>query len=105
MNAGKSLVSTVHEIAISAEFAVATESAKKSDTNSLADGPTLYTSTESIDTSDYFVAWNTRPSNRKQPIYRGRIRMTDTACLDANADLIGTWIRKWLSYFDELSWS
>jgi hypothetical protein len=103
MNAGKFLVPAVHEIAIAAVLAIATKTAEKPDPHALTDGPALDTRTKRIDPPDDFMAWNPRPSDRKESVHRGRIRVADPTCLDANAYLIGAGIQKWLSYVRELS--
>jgi hypothetical protein len=92
MNAGIFLVPTVHEIAVAAEFAVATKTAEKPNPHALTDRPALDTGTKSVDASDDFMPRNARPLDRKESLYRCRIRVADPTCLDANAYLIGTWI-------------
>jgi hypothetical protein len=65
MDAGVFLVPAVDEIAISAELAIPTRAAEKSDTHALTNCPTLDTRTKRIDPSDDFMARHTRPINRK----------------------------------------
>jgi hypothetical protein len=103
MNAGIFLVSAVHEIAIAAEFAMATRAAEKANTHPLTDRPALDTGTKGFDPPDDFMTWDARPIDRKQAFHRGGIRVADPTRLDANAYMIGTGIQKWLSYFREFS--
>jgi len=51
------------------------------------------------------MARNMRPIDRKEASHRDRIRMANRTCLDADAYMIGPWIRKRLAYFREPSWS
>src|SRR5215831_1914830 len=100
MNPGVFLVPAIHEIAVAAEFAVATE---KPYAYALANRPTFDVGTKGIDPANQFMAGDSRPVDRKQAFYRGGIRVADPACLDANAYLIYTGIKKWFSYLREFS--
>jgi hypothetical protein len=69
------------------------EAAEKSDTNPLTDLPTPNTWTEHVDTTDDFVARNTRIDDPGEDSVDGcRIRMAHTASLNANAYLAWTGI-------------
>ena len=103
MNAGIFLVPAVHEIAISAEFAIAAKASEKPDTHALTNRPALDTGTKSVDASDDFMSRNTRPSDWKEPFHGGRVLMAHPACLDTNSHLIGARIQKPLSYIREFS--
>jgi hypothetical protein len=105
MNAGVFLVSAIHEITVAAELAIATRAAKKPDPHAPADRPALNPGTKRVDPPDHFMAWDTRPIDRKQAFHRAGIRVADPTRLDANAYLVGTGVQKWLPYFRELSWS
>jgi hypothetical protein len=71
MNARVFLVLAVHEIAIAAELAIAARATEKPDTYTLTNLPSPDIRTKGVDPPDYFMARDTRPINRKQPIYRG----------------------------------
>src|SRR5262249_36641821 len=103
MNAAIFLVLAVHEIAISTKLAITAGAAEKPDANTLTYRPSLHTGTKSIDPSDNFMPWDSRPIDGKQAFYRSRIRMADPARLDSNTYLIGTGIAKWLFHLRELS--
>jgi hypothetical protein len=80
-----------------------TRAAEKPDTHALPDRPSLDAGTESVDPSDDFMPRNARPSDRKESVHRGRVRVADPTCLHANAYMIGTGIEKRLPYFREFS--
>src|SRR5258707_15159684 len=103
INASIFLVTAVHEINISSVLAIATRTPEKPAPHPLTDGPALDTRTKRIDPPDDFMARNPRPSDRKESVHRGRIRVADPTCLHANAYLIGTGVEKRLSYFREFS--
>jgi hypothetical protein len=65
VDAGKFLIFTVHEVAIAAELAITAGAGEESDSNTLADRPTLNSGTERIDLSYDLMARNPRPFDRK----------------------------------------
>src|SRR5262249_38893625 len=87
MNARGSLVATVHEIAIAAEFAITARASEETDTYSLANCPALNTRAKGVDASDHFMSRYARPVDWKGPFHRAGIRVADTARLDLNAHL------------------
>ena len=98
MNARKFLVATVHEIAISTEFAITARASEEADTHALTNRPALDTGAQGVDPPDYFMSWHARPADRKNAFHRARIRVADPAGRDANAYLIGTGLKKRLLY-------
>jgi len=92
MNAREPLVTTVHEITVSTEFAITARAPEEANTYALTNRPALDARAKGIDPSDYLVPRNARPADWKKGFYRAGIRMADTACFDANAYLIGTGI-------------
>src|SRR5439155_16426099 len=103
MNAGIFLVPAVHEIAISAEFAIATKAAEKPDTHALTDRPSLDTGTKSVDPTHDFMPRNARPVDRKESVHRGRIRVADPTCLHADSDLARSRLRDWPFHYSKLA--
>src|SRR5215469_6595884 len=103
MNAREFLVTTVHEIAISTEFAITARTSEEADTDALTNRPALDTGAKGIDPPDHFMAWDTRPIDREQAFDRAGIRVANSTRLDANAYLIGSGIQKWPPYFREFS--
>src|SRR5262249_46285399 len=91
MNARVFLVATVHEIAISTEFAITTRPSEKADTRSLTDRPALDPGAKRVDSPDHFMPWHARPANWKDAFHRARIRVAYSACLDAHAHLSVFW--------------
>jgi hypothetical protein len=105
MNAGEFLIPAIHEIAVAAEFAIATGAGEKSDTNALTQRPALDAGTNSIDPSHDFMPRNARPVDRKERFDSGGIRMAHPARLNSNTHLPWTGIQKRLCNFGEFSWS
>ena len=103
MNPGVFLVPAVHEIAVSTKLAISTGTAKKPHTNALTNRPSLNAGTKGIDAPDRFMPGDARPIDRKQTFHSSGIGMANPARLDANPNLIGTGIEKWLPYFREFS--
>src|SRR5215467_4319712 len=101
MNAREFLVTTVHEIPISTELAIAARASEEADTHALANRPALDTRAKSIDPPDGFMPGDARPLNWKQTFHSSGIGMANPACLDEDPNLIGTGIQKWLPYFRE----
>jgi hypothetical protein len=91
MNAREFLVTTVHEITISTELAIAARASEEADTHALANRPALDTEAKSIDPPDRFMPGDARPIDRKQTFHSSGIGMANPARLDANPNL--TWAR------------
>src|SRR6516225_258048 len=87
MNARKFLVTTVHEIAISTEFAITARASEEADTHALTNRPALDTGAQGIDPPDHFMPWHARPANRKEAFHRARIRMAYSAGFDTDSNL------------------
>src|SRR6516162_9928486 len=87
MNAREFLVTTVHEIAISTEFAVTTRPSEEADTHALINRPALDSGAKGIDSPDHLMAWHARPGNWKDAFHRARIRMAYAAGLDTDSNL------------------
>ncbi len=102
MNAGVSLITAILEIAIAAEFAIATRACKKSDSDPLTDRPALDTGTKSVDTPNDLMPRNAREIDRKEPFHSGRIRMAAPTRLDSDPQVARTGIQKRLTYFGKL---
>jgi hypothetical protein len=85
MNARESLITTVDEIAISTEFAIAARASEEADTDALTNRPPLDARAKGIDPPDHFVPRDARPASWKGAFHRGGIRVADTGRLDANA--------------------
>src|SRR6516162_3283966 len=92
MNAREFLVTTVHEIAISTEFAITARPSEEADTHALTHRPALDTGVKGIDSSDHFMPWHARPANWKEAFHRARIRMAYSACFDAQTRLSASWL-------------
>jgi hypothetical protein len=103
MNAGVLLVLAIDQIAVAAEFAVATEAGEKSNSDALTYRPALDAGTKSLDPTDDFVARNARPRDWKKSFNSGRIRVTDTACLHANPHVTRAGINKRLGDLRKLA--
>src|SRR5215471_2394064 len=103
MNARKFLVTTIHEIAISAEFAITARASEEADTDALTNRPALDTRAEGIDPPDHFVPRDARPDDWKGAFHRAGIRVADTGRLDANAHLTGARIDQRFDYGFEFS--
>src|SRR5262250_2926244 len=89
MNARVFLVATVHEIAISTEFAITARASEEADTDALTNRPALDARTKGIDPPDHFVPRDARPVDWKGGFHRAGIRVADTARLDANTHVTG----------------
>ena len=92
MNAREFLVTTVHEIAISTEFAITARPSEEADTHALTNRPALDTGVKGIDSPDHFMPWHARPANWKEAFHRARIRMAYSACFDAQTHLSTSWL-------------
>src|SRR6516162_5476684 len=91
MNAREFLVTAVHQIAISTEFAITARPSEEADTHALANHPALDPGAKGIDSPDHFMPWHARPANWKEAFHRARIRVAYSACFDAHAYLSGFW--------------
>src|SRR5262252_6431848 len=91
MNAREFLVTTVHEIAISTEFAITARPCEEAGTHALTNRPALDTGPKGINSPDHFMPWHARPANWKEAFHRARIRVAYSACFDAHANLSGFW--------------
>src|SRR5215467_8314358 len=87
MNARVFQVTTVHEIAISTEFAITASASEEADTDALTNRPALDARAKGIDPPDHFVPRDARPADWKGGFHRPGIRVADTARLDANTHL------------------
>jgi hypothetical protein len=103
MNAREFLVTTVHEIAISTEFAITARASEEADTDALTNRPALDTRTKSINPPYHFVPRDARPDDWKGAFHRACIRVADSGRLDANAHLTRAGIDQWLHYDFEFS--
>src|SRR5499427_7264991 len=103
MNAREFLVTTVHEIAISTEFAITARAPEEADTDALANRPALDARAKGIDPPDHFVPWDARPADWKGGFHRAGIRVADAASLDSNAHLTGARIDQRFHYGREFS--
>src|SRR5262245_37154938 len=103
MNAREFLVTTVHEIAISTEFAMPARASEEADTDALTNRPALDARAKGIDPPDHFVTRDARPADWKGGFYRAGIRVADTARLDANTHLTGAGIDERFHYGFEFS--
>src|SRR5262250_1285882 len=103
MNARVFLVTTVHEIAISTEFAITARASEEADTDALTNRPALDARAKGIDSPDHFVPRDARPADWKGGFHRAGIRVADSARLDANADLTGARIDQRFHYGFEFS--
>ena len=103
MNAGVFLVPAIHEIAVAAELAIATEAGEKPNAHALTRRPTSDTRTRRIDPPNDFMPWDARPIDRKQGFHCSGIGVENPTRLDANAHLTGTGIQERLIYFRALS--
>jgi len=88
MNARK-LVTAIHKIDISTEFAVTARASEEADTDALTNRPTLHARAKGIDPPDHFVPRGARPDDWKGSFHRAGIRVADTGRLDPNAHLTG----------------
>src|SRR5262245_25084942 len=103
MNAREFLVTTVHEIAISTEFAITARASEEADTDALTNRPALDARAKGVDPPDHFVPRDARPADRKGGFNRAGIRVADTARLDANTHLTGARIDQRFHYGFEFS--
>jgi hypothetical protein len=98
MNAGESLVLTIHKIAGAAKIAVAARAAEEADAYALTDRPPLNTGANRIYTSNHFVAGDARPIVRKESFHGGSVRVAHATSLDANTHLTDTGIDQRFRY-------
>src|SRR5215468_2520797 len=91
MNARVFLVTAVHEIPISTEFAITARPSEEANTHPLTNCPALHAGAEGIDSPHHFMSWHARPANWKEGFHRARIRVAYSACFDAHAYLSGFW--------------
>jgi hypothetical protein len=70
MNARKFLVTTVHEIAISTEFAITARASEEADTDALTNHPALDARAKGIDSPHHFVPRDARPADWKGAFHR-----------------------------------
>src|SRR5499427_8491135 len=103
MDAREFLVTTVHEIAISTEFAITASASEEADTDALTDRPALDARAKGIDPPDHFVPRDARPADGKGAFHRAGIRVADSGRLDANAHLAGPRIDQRFHYGCEFS--
>src|SRR5499427_6684960 len=103
MDAREFLVTTVHEIAISTEFAITARASEEADTDTLTNRPALHARAKGVDPPDHFVPRDARPADWKGGFHRAGIRVADTARLDANAHLTGARIEHRFHYGFEFS--
>src|SRR5262245_17975912 len=103
MNAREFLVTTVHEIAISTEFAMTARASEEADTDALTNRPALYARAQGIDPPDNFVPGDARPADWKGGFHRAGIRVADTARFHANTHLTGARVDKRFHYSCEFS--
>src|SRR6516165_600664 len=103
MNAREFLVTTVHEIAISTEFAITARASEEADTDALTNRPALDARAKGIDPSDHFVPRDARPVDRERAFHRAGIRVADTRRLDANTHLTGAGVDQRFHYGGEFS--
>src|SRR5215467_5812467 len=103
MNAGESLVTTIHEIAISTELAITARASEEADTDALTNRPALDARAKGIDSTDHFVPRDARPAHWKGTFHRAGIRVADTGRLDANAHLTRARLDQWFHYGFEFS--
>src|SRR5262252_91589 len=102
MNARK-LVTAIHKIDISTEFAVTARASEEADTDALTNRPTLHARAKGIDPPDHFVPRGARPDDWKGSFHRAGIRVADTGRLDPNAHLTGARIDQRFHYGCEFS--
>ena len=76
MNAREFLVTTVHEITISTEFAITARPSEETDTHALTNRPALDTGAEGIDSPDHFMPGHARPANWKEAFHRARFEFS-----------------------------
>src|SRR5712675_2073685 len=96
LNAGERLVRAVHEIAVTAVFAIPAIAAEKADADALADAPAFDARADDIDLSNRFVARHARILDRQEPIHGYGVRMAYAAGFDADADVARGRIKQWL---------
>src|SRR5215469_7778093 len=87
MNAREFLVTAIHQIAISTEFAITARASEEADTDALTNRPALHARAKGVDPPDHFVPRDARPADWKGAFHRAGIRVADTGRLDANAHL------------------
>ena len=103
MNASKFLVTAIHKIAISTEFAITARASEEADTDTLTNRPALDARAKRIDPSDHFVSRDARPDDWKGAFHRAGIRVADSGRLDANAHLTRARIDQRFHYDFEFS--
>src|SRR5215475_5204320 len=103
MNAGEFLVTTVHEIAISTEFAITARPSQETHTDALTSRPALDARAKGVDPPDHLVPRDARPVDREGAFHRAGIRVADTGRLDTNAHLTGARIDQRFHYGCEFS--
>jgi hypothetical protein len=91
------LVETTDKVTTPALLATPAAPAKKSYANALSYSPSLDARAEHVYYSHRFVSRNTRPRDRKHALDGSRIRVAYAACLNADADIAGSWINQRLS--------
>src|SRR5215813_1177663 len=87
MNTGEFLVTTVHEIAISTEFAITARPSQETHTDALTSRPALDARAKGVDPPDHLVPRDARPVDWEGAFHRAGIRVADTGRLDTNAHL------------------
>src|SRR5215470_9444218 len=103
MNAREFLVTAIHQIASSTEFAMTARASEEADTDALTNRPALHARAKGVDPPDHFVPRDARPDDWKGAFHRAGIRVADTGRLDANAHLTRARIDQWLHYGFEFS--
>src|SRR5215472_8444141 len=103
MNARVFLVTAIHKIAISTEFAITARASEEADTDALTNRPALDARAKGIDPPNYFVPRDARPDDWKGTFHRAGIRVADSGRLDANAHLTRARIDQRFHYRFEFS--
>src|SRR6516165_817580 len=101
MNTSEFLVTTVHEVPVSTDFAITARACKE---HALAGRPALDTGTKSIDPPDRFMPGDARPIDRKQTFHSSGIGMANPARLDANPNLTWTRLSDSALHYSKLAW-
>jgi hypothetical protein len=70
MNAREFLVTTIHEIAISTEFAITARASEEADTDTLTNCPALDARAKGIDSPNHFVPRDARPVDWEEGFHR-----------------------------------
>src|SRR5215470_1176631 len=87
MNAREFLVTAIHQIASSTEFAMTARASEEADTDALTNLPALHARAERVNPPHHFVPRDARPDDWKGAFHRAGIRVADTGRLDANAHM------------------